>query len=39
MIRFIQGGGSVQKDVYAIYKNENKLACEIPDLGSDVPIG
>ena len=29
----------MQKDLQAIYKNPTKLACEIPDMGAEVPIG
>ena len=27
------------KEVHGIFKNAKKIACEIPDLGADVPIG
>lgn len=29
----------MSKEVTAYFKNARKVACEIPDLGGDVPIG
>ena len=29
----------MSKEVNAIYKNIRKLACEIPDMGHEVPVG
>lgn len=29
----------VYKDVPVIFKNERKLACDIPDMGGEVPVG
>jgi hypothetical protein len=31
--------GIVSKEVNAIYKNLKKLACDIPDMGAEVPVG
>ena len=29
----------MSKEITAIYKNVRKLACEIPDMGHEVPVG
>jgi hypothetical protein len=38
MIKFTWNG-SVSKEMPVIFKNSKKLACEIPDMGVDIPIG
>jgi hypothetical protein len=38
--KFIFNGGMVEvEQTNVIFKNQEKLACEVPDLGADVPIG
>jgi len=38
-VKFSHAATGVSKEVSGIFKNFKKVGCEIPDMGSDVPIG
>jgi len=46
-VKFLHAQTGVAKEIFlsaaaggqAIFKNSRKIACEIPDMGADVPVG